>query len=73
MKNIIVIQHTQAVHHTNGMIGSLTEWELADLGKAQAECIGKRWKRNRPDSTKMSKKPNKGVWPESSLAVFDEE
>jgi len=41
MKNIIVIQHTQAVHHTNGMIGSLTEWELTDFGKTQAECIGK--------------------------------
>jgi len=23
------------------MIGSLTEWELTDLGKAQADCIGK--------------------------------
>ena len=41
MKNIIVIQHTQAVHHINGMIGSLTEWELTDFGKDQAECIGK--------------------------------
>ena len=41
MKNIIVIQHTQAVHHTNAMIGSLTEWELTDFGKAQADCIGK--------------------------------
>ena len=40
MKNIITIQHTQSVHHTNGMIGSLTEWDLTDLGKAQAECIG---------------------------------
>jgi len=41
MKNIIAIQHTQSVHHTNGMIGSLAEWELTDLGKGQAECVGK--------------------------------
>jgi len=41
MKNIIAVQHTQAVHHTNGMIGSLTEWELTDFGKAQADCVGK--------------------------------
>jgi len=41
MKHIIAVQHTQSVHHTNGMIGSLTEWELTDFGKAQADCIGK--------------------------------
>ena len=40
MKNIILIQHTQSVHHTNGMIGSLTEWELTDFGKTQADRIG---------------------------------
>ena len=40
MKNIITIQHTHSLHHTNGMIGSLTEWELTEFGKAQAECIG---------------------------------
>jgi probable phosphoglycerate mutase len=42
MKNIITIQHTQAVHHCNGMIGSWTDWELTDLGKEQAECIGRK-------------------------------
>ena len=40
MKNIITIQHTQSVHHTNGMIGSWTDWELSDLGKEHAENIG---------------------------------
>ena len=42
MKNIITIQHTQSVHHTNGMIGSWTDWELSDLGKEHAENIGRR-------------------------------
>lgn len=42
MKTIIIIQHTQAVHHTNGMVGSWTDWELTDLGKAHAENIGRR-------------------------------
>ena len=37
MKNIITIQHTQSIHHTNGMIGSWTNWELTDLGKEQAD------------------------------------
>ncbi|GHV11259.1 histidine phosphatase family protein [Clostridia bacterium] len=42
MKTIITIQHTQAVHHTNGMVGSWTDWELTDLGKERAENIGRR-------------------------------
>jgi Fructose-2,6-bisphosphatase len=41
MKNIITIQHTQSEHHVNGMIGSQTEWGLTELGKQQAENIGK--------------------------------
>ena len=41
MKTIITIQHTQSVHHTNGMVGSWTDWELSELGKEQAENIGK--------------------------------
>ena len=52
MKQIITIQHTQSVHHTNGMVGSWTDWHQTDLGRAQAERIaqrlmpmlaGKRW------------------------------
>ncbi|MEW8995595.1 histidine phosphatase family protein [Clostridium sp.] len=40
MKKIITIQHTQSVHHTNGMIGSWTDWDLTNLGKEQANNIG---------------------------------
>lgn len=39
MKTIITVQHTQSVHHTNGMVGSWTDWELTDLGRQQAENI----------------------------------
>lgn len=41
MKTIITIQHTQSIHHTNGMVGSWTDWDLSDVGKQQAENIGK--------------------------------
>ena len=44
MKTIITIQHTQSVHHTNGMVGSWTDWELSELGVEQANRIGKRLK-----------------------------
>lgn len=40
MKNIITIQHTQSIHHTNGMVGSWTDWDLSELGKIQADKIG---------------------------------
>lgn len=42
MKNIITIQHTQSIHHTNGMVGSWTDWDLSELGVEQARRIGKR-------------------------------
>jgi len=42
MKNIITIQHTEAVHHNNGMVGSWTNWELTELGKSHAENIGRK-------------------------------
>lgn len=41
MKTIITIQHTESVHHTNGMVGSWTDWELSPKGLEQAENIGK--------------------------------
>lgn len=44
MKTIITIQHTQSVHHTNGMVGSWTDWELSELGVEQASRIGERLK-----------------------------
>lgn len=45
MKNIITIQHTQSVHHTNGMVGSWTDWELSELGIKQANLIGEKLKK----------------------------
>lgn len=39
MKNIITIQHTESIHHTNGMVGSWTDWNLSDKGKKEAENI----------------------------------
>lgn len=42
MKNIITIQHPQSIHHTNGMVGSWTDWELSELGKSQAENMGRK-------------------------------
>lgn len=44
MKTIITIQHTQSVHHTNGMVGSWTDWELSELGVTQAKSIGAKLK-----------------------------
>ena len=44
MKTIITIQHTQSVHHTNGMVGSWTDWELSELGVLQAKSIGQKLK-----------------------------
>ena len=41
MKNIITIQHTESVHHTNGMVGSWTDWDLSELGRQQADNIGR--------------------------------
>lgn len=42
IKNVITIQHPESIHHTNGMIGSWTDWELTQKGKKQAEKIGKK-------------------------------
>lgn len=44
MKTIITVQHTQSIHHTNGMVGSWTDWALSDLGAEQAKRIGQRLK-----------------------------
>lgn len=41
LKNIITIQHTQSIHHTNGMVGSWTDWDLSEQGIQQADNIGK--------------------------------
>ncbi len=44
MKKIITVQHTQSIHHTNGMVGSWTDWDLSPLGIEQATRIGKNLK-----------------------------
>ena len=49
MKTIITIQHTQSVHHTNGMVGSWTDWELSELGVEQANRIGEKLKEELSD------------------------
>jgi broad specificity phosphatase PhoE len=49
MKNIITIQHTQSVHHMNGMVGAWTEWGLTALGKQQAFNIGEALKKEVTD------------------------
>jgi probable phosphoglycerate mutase len=45
VKNIITIQHPESVHHTNGMIGSWTDWPLTEKGRRQAANIGYRLKK----------------------------
>ena len=40
MKRIIAVQHCQAVHHVNKMVGGVTDWELTELGLEQANNIG---------------------------------
>lgn len=42
MKNIITVQHTQSLHHTNGMVGSWTNWPLTEKGKADAARIAEK-------------------------------
>ena len=44
MKTIITIQHTQSVHHTNGMVGSWTDWDLSEYGIQQSKRIGEKLK-----------------------------
>ena len=42
MNTILTIQHTQSIHHTNGMVGSWTDWDLTETGKRQADSIGRK-------------------------------
>lgn len=44
MKRIFTVQHTQSEHHTNGMVGSWTDWNLTKLGKQQADRIAEKLK-----------------------------
>ena len=40
-KTIITVQHTQSVHHTNRHAGAWGNWDLTELGRRQAEAVGK--------------------------------
>ncbi|MBQ7983080.1 MAG: hypothetical protein IJ302_05905 [Clostridia bacterium] len=35
MKTIITIQHTESEQHRNGMIGSVSDWNLTEAGQKQ--------------------------------------
>ena len=41
MNKIILVQHCQSEHHINNMSGGWTDTPLTDLGKTQAEIVGK--------------------------------
>lgn len=41
-KTLFLVQHTESLHHVNGMIGAWGDWELTDAGRAQAFEIGKK-------------------------------
>ncbi len=45
MRFVICIQHTQSVHHTNGMVGSWTDWDITNIGIQQANRIGENLKK----------------------------
>ncbi len=42
---IITVQHTQAVHHKNGMVGGSTDWSLTARGKRHARRIARKLRR----------------------------
>ena len=44
---IITVQHTQAVHHTNGMVGGSTDWPLTTRGRRDAKRIARALRRER--------------------------
>ena len=55
LKQIITIQHTESLHHVNGMVGSWTDWELTEYGKEQADRIGRRLGDELKDDIKKKK------------------
>ena len=49
MKTIITIQHTESIHHTNGMVGSWTDWDITEKGIIQAQNIANKLKEELKD------------------------
>jgi probable phosphoglycerate mutase len=50
-KTVIMVQHTQSVHHTNGHAGAWGDWELTETGHEQAREIGRFLKRKGCDGS----------------------
>ena len=51
---IITVQHTEAVHHVNGMVGGSTDWPLTARGRRDARRIARKLRRelgHRPNLT----------------------
>lgn len=63
MKEIITIQHPQSIHHTNGMVGSWTDWDLTEDGVQQAQYIAA----NLAEELKRRPAPKKAVLYTSDL------
>jgi probable phosphoglycerate mutase len=42
VKHLYVVTHTQATHHTDGLVGGWYDSELTDFGRSQAARIGQR-------------------------------
>lgn len=41
-RQIVLVQHCEAEHHVNGMVGSWTDTELTDFGRVQASRVAAR-------------------------------
>ena len=42
---VITVQHTEAVHHVNGMVGGSTDWPLTARGRRDARRIARKLRR----------------------------
>lgn len=51
MKTVLMVQHTESVHHTNGHAGAWGDWDLTERGREQAAIIGRWLAENGCDNT----------------------